>query len=400
MVQYDKYILNALIDSYENSVLFTETNKVKLDIKFVFNKKNIPVYFDESSSEYERIHVIVENLQHKGFVNVFWKQQGFLSKVTLQLEMLEAIYAYLHRKPKKMQIMDAKTVLLEYRNSYTTTVITRFLEYLSVRIDNNQSVKEYMDITDLQQFQLVVKAITAIEENDTPRYVREFSIATFQDSKIFEKIKGKVIRVFRDFADTFADKEEEEILAEYNIYHTPNYVYLKGNVMLSIEDQTIPLHAMTQGIGISGEDIEKCSLVECSSITSVMTIENLTSFFRCNRKRCLMIYLGGYHNSIRRRLLNQIYQSLPDVEYYHFGDIDAGGFDIYRDLKEKTGIPFKMYKMDLDTLKEYERFAKPLTKNDRERLEKLVSKVDKESVTELVEYMLKHNIKLEQECIL
>lgn len=400
MVQYDKYILNALIDSYENSVLFTETNKVNLDIRFAFNRKNIPVYFDESSSEYERIHAIVENLQYRGFVNVFWKQQGILSKVTLQLEMLEAIYAYLNRRPKKMQIMDAKTVLSEYRNRYTTTVVTRFLEYLSVRIDNNQSVKEYMDIADLQQFQLLVKTINAIEGNDTPYYMREFSIATFQDSKIFEKIKGKVIRVFRDFSDTFADKEEEEILAEYNIYHTPNYVYLKGDVRISIKDQTISLNAMTQGIGISGEDIEKCSLVECSSITSVMTIENLTSFFRCNQKRCLMIYLGGYHNSIRRRLLNQIYQSLPDVDYYHFGDIDAGGFDIYRDLKEKTGIPFKMYKMDLDTLKEYESFGKPLTKNDRERLEKLMSKADEESVTELVEYMLKHDIKLEQECIL
>lgn len=40
-----------------------------------------------------------------------------------------------------------------------------------------------------------------------------------------------------------------------------------------------------------------------------------------------MIYLGGCHNSVRRKLLKLLYQDFPEVEYLHFGDIDVGGFD-------------------------------------------------------------------------
>ncbi|OLR59402.1 hypothetical protein BHF70_07075 [Anaerostipes sp. 494a] len=33
------------------------------------------------------------------------------------------------------------------------------------------------------------------------------------------------------------------------------------------------------------------------------------------------------------------------AEYLHFGDIDAGGYEIYENLCRKTGIPFGMYRL-------------------------------------------------------
>ena len=76
--------------------------------------------------------------------------------------------------------------------------------------------------------------------------------------------------------------------------------------------------------------------------------------------------------------------------------MDAGGFEIYRDLCEKTGIPFEMYHMNLDILREYEKYGKTLTDNDRKRLEAMQGQED---LQELIAYMLEHNVKLEQECI-
>lgn len=111
----------------------------------------------------------------------------------------------------------------------------------------------------------------------------------------------------------------------------------------------------------------------------------------------LVVYLGGYHNTVRRRLLQEIYASIPEISYYHFGDIDAGGFEIYRDLCQKTGIPFSMYHMDLVTLKRYEGFGKELTQNDRKRLENM-TEID--GLRDIVAYMLEHSVKLEQECIM
>lgn len=113
-----------------------------------------------------------------------------------------------------------------------------------------------------------------------------------------------------------------------------------------------------------------------------------------------MVYLGGYHNSVRRKLLEILYRELPDAEYLHFGDIDVGGFEIYRDLCRKTGIPFKTYHMGIEELERYRRFTQPLTDNDRKRLELLLEKAKKNGEdTRVLQYMKETGRKLEQEAV-
>ena len=202
------------------------------------------------------------------------------------------------------------------------------------------------------------------------------------------------------FGEECKEKELDEILAEYGIYHTPNYVYFKGNVSLAIGDNEYRIGELHQGIGISGEDIERICFQDVTQIRKVITIENLTTFFRWEEPESFMIYLGGYHNSVRRALLKKIYDTLPKVDYYHFGDIDVGGFLIYEDLCQKTGIPFKLYRMDLDTLRQYEKYAKVLTDNDRVRIEKILRENPGTEYAVVLEYMLAEDIKLEQECLI
>lgn len=48
--------------------------------------------------------------------------------------------------------------------------------------------------------------------------------------------------------------------------------------------------------------------------------------------------------------------------------------------------------MDVDTLKKYDIYTKKLTKNDRKRLKSMKN-------NEVITYMLKNNVKLEQEII-
>ena len=157
------------------------------------------------------------------------------------------------------------------------------------------------------------------------------------------------------------------------------------------------LSLLKQGIGVSGEDMMSIQFSDLGRIKKVITIENLTSFFRYWEENSLIIYLGGYHNSIRRNLLKMVYEAIPDAKYYHFGDIDAGGFSILLDLRNKTGIPFLSYHMDLDTLKQYSRYGKNLKESDRKRLEKMCNN---EEFSEVISFMLEEDIKLEQECII
>lgn len=401
MVHYDRRILNALLDSYERSLLFTGENKVMVNIDFPFTKKRIPEYFEESSLLYEDIHVCMEDMENRGFLKIEWKKERknhIITKVVLRIEMLMEIYEYLGRIPRSDLLKRNQKLLQEAWKKFDTPICRSFLSYLQERIKENKSVKEYIELSDLKATEKLIKTIFLIEQNKKQCYVREFSIDHFSNSKSFEDICGSIVKVMHTFGNNFKEKTLEDILAEYGIYNTPNYVYFKGDITLMINGKALSIGALHQGVGISGEDISQIQWKDFQNIKKVITIENLTTFYRWNLEDGLIIYLGGYHNSVRRTLLQSLYQSMPQAKYSHFGDIDVGGFEIYEDLCVKTQIPFQLYKMDLDTLKRHEQYGRKLTENDKKRIFNLLEK-RKIDYDQVLRYMLEHDVKLEQECI-
>ena len=405
MVQYDRKVLNHLLDTYENSLLSKGVNKRTIQIEFRFTKTSIPAYFDESSDEYESIHVLMKSLENKALIQIIWKdnkQDYLIQKVRLITDHIEEAYRYVGRKPKRV-LEEENTVLLkkyiDLKSSVEaeTPITVAFAKFLLERIENHQTVKEYIDLENKKETDRFLQACVLVEQNKKPCYIREFSIVHFQDSKYFEQIEGRVAKIFRHFSREYEDMDTLEILAEYGIYRTPNYVYFKGDARISIGEEIVDLSLLKQGIGVSGEDMMSIQFSDLGRIKKVITIENLTSFFRYWEENSLIIYLGGYHNSIRRNLLKMVYEAIPDAKYYHFGDIDAGGFSILLDLRNKTGIPFLSYHMDLDTLKQYSRYGKNLKESDRKRLEKMCNN---EEFSEVISFMLEEDIKLEQECII
>lgn len=398
MVQYDRKVLNHLLDAYENSLLSTGENKRTIQIEFRFTKTSIPSYFDESSDEYENIHVLMKLLESKNLIRIIWKdnkQDYVIRKVRLTADHIEEAYQYVGRKPKRGLEEENAALLQKYLN-VEAPVTAAFARYLLERLQTHKSVKEYIELENGKETEEFLRACVLVEQNRKPCYIREFSIRHFQDSKYFERIESRIAKVFRQFSEEYMEMDTLELLAEYGIYRTPDYVYFKGDAGISIGGKTIDLSLLRQGIGISGEDLSSIRFSDLSRVKKVITIENLTSFFRYWEEDSLFIYLGGYHNRIRRTLLKMIYETIPNAEYYHFGDIDAGGFSILLDLRKKTGIPFLSYHMDLDTLKQYMQYGKCLTESDQKRLRKIGKEKE---FCEIIGFMLEKNIKLEQECI-
>lgn len=90
--------------------------------------------------------------------------------------------------------------------------------------------------------------------------------------------------------------------------------------------------------------------------------------------------------------------SNKEARYYHFGDIDAGGFGIHQNLYEITGVNFELFGMSVEELrnKEFATCLHQLTTNDRIRLQEL-KKI--KVYEEVISYMLQNNVKLEQEIV-
>ena len=227
--------------------------------------------------------------------------------------------------------------------------------------------------------------------------LRRFSAMYLNDSKRLEKMESKIISIIKLFGGFELDSEEN-ILENFNIYKNPSFVILKGVGKFKINNQFIDLKLLGSELLLSGNQIE---MVEVNGLDckEVITVENLTSFYDYPETDRCVIYLGGFHNRIRKKLLCKMYEFDKNISFYHSGDIDAGGFYILNHLIEDTDIPFKGRNMDVLTLEEYSDFTVTLTDKEKERISKLRNIGNLCEYKEVFDYMLKKGVKLEQENI-
>lgn len=413
MKRYDERILNSLLDKYENSLLYTGQNQRKQNISFSIKKNTLPEYFDETSMQFELVHAQLEELEQKGFVRLIWqkgKAGHILERCLLQTECADEIYAYLQRRTRKQKEEDVLYICRENRGRHP--VVDAFLHYVEERIGQGMSAAQYVDMNCPQALAERCELVVHILENQSEIFLREFSVRYLKDSKAAEKeIVGAAGIIARFYpGDALAELTAEQVLEEFNIFKNPSWVMVKGSgrFMLlqkgeggqdaaDMPGSRICLNALRGGIGLSSQDIGIVCWDESSPVSQIVTIENLTSFHRWQEEDTLAIYLGGYHNRTKRQFLQELYQVFPKCEYAHFGDLDCGGFQIWKDLCRKTGIPFKTRYMDRDTYLRFCGNGKDLTEHDRKELQRMMEDPFFAGQRKLFETMLEVGKKVEQE---
>ena len=387
MRNYKEAILSKLIDKYEHSKSFVGNNKVNQNFSLQLSKE-FPEYCDDSKiQEIKAIDAAVSDLTEAEFITCTKQKNGVISSVTLNARATDNVYVFLKRKPKR----DINSEIVELLNDYSrkNEILNAYCSRQLERISANKSIEHFKG--DIKEYKQVLRVLVEIFNVTQETFKRDFSIKLFGDSKAFEKIRGTVVSILNEYGDF---PEKETILEDLNIVSNPGHVFFKGNGILKISGQTINLELIDGDIAVSSALLKKIDSIEVTGC-NVVTIENLTTFNAYIPNQELVIYLGGYHNAARRMFIKKTYELNPDKQYYHFGDIDAGGFYILLHLREKTGVPFTPLHMDVDTLIKYNQYTKKLTENDRIRLKNL----DNGEFREVVSYMLKHNCKLEQESL-
>lgn len=98
----EKKILNHLIDKYENSKSFTNTNKVNQHFRVKITRL-FPKYADQSDYEtFSSINESISFLERKGYVKAEIKRANVCESVCLNTDMLDEVYEYLGRIPKRI----------------------------------------------------------------------------------------------------------------------------------------------------------------------------------------------------------------------------------------------------------------------------------------------------------
>ena len=402
-------VLHYLLDQYEQSKSFLGENKVSQSFS-VNIVKLFPKYEDDA--EYDlfcEVNESLKELESRGLVTLVGKKRnGVLEKAVLNKEALNECYERLRRVPKKSEHQWLEDVWKRMEAELAAKGGTLYLplyQYFAAqreKLAKNQKVEYYSD--EHREYEDLLLLVTAVLENKDEIFIRDFSKHLFKDSKRAEQLKSKAQSLLFQYGDF---EEKDSVFEECGVVQTPTYVMMKGNGCLTLSGQTLDLSKLEGDIALSTASLKELIRVEVFG-SRVVTVENLTSFHDYSLKDDFVIYLGGFHNRVKREFLTFLYEQNKEKEYRHFGDIDAGGFYILEHLKRRTGIAFRSLWMDEEVLERNRNQANELTKNDRARIEKLLLMLDAhaeeaslwEDYRGVLRMMLSEGIKLEQEGIL
>ncbi len=390
---FEKNILNKLLDKYEKSKLSKGGTAINRSIKLTTKDDVLSSYTSFDSYKYSDDNdAVIKKLESQGFIKAEFNNDTFKS-LTLNLDNVDDVYDYLNRSKPLDELAKIRMVLSKY---YFDNFMGLFLDYVETYLNEKYDYpKIYFNNAD--QLDLLLNIFDKLLGLTEEIKKRDFSVRYLGDSKIFESVQGKVVKILKDFDGNDYDSDED-VLASYNIVKNSSYAMVKNNLVLKINNSIIDLNDLGYELSLSDEMIKNVILLD-SQVSKVITVENLTTFYSLNDSDTVIIYLAGFHNHTKQSLLLKIYEKYPNAEYLHFSDIDAGGFLIFNNLIEKTGIPFKPFRMNVEELKSNLSNLKHLTDNDVKRLNKMMSDARFNIFHEVISYMLENDVKLEQELL-
>lgn len=397
-LNWEEKILEYLVNNYRNSKKDVGDNKInrrtqvkpeKLYMKYRANDGNFDVI--------DAINCTVDKLSKKGFLTYDQEKFGTQLKcIYLVDEQITQVEDYLYNKynfiSKGMKREAVQKIIAKY--SDLSSICSIECNLLQQDLNRNKIPANYDALSP------IFDALVFIENNQTELFVREASMKIYGDSKYFEdNTMISVCQRLRKHRNMPCGSEElmDEVLVEYGIKKEPQKLCFKGNFIISVAGKELDFSLFPGGIELDAKSLEKITSIKIGA-AKFMTIENRTSYLRYSALDTVTFYLGGYANRFQRDFIKKVYKDNPDLEFLHFGDIDAGGFWIHNNLCEITGVKFKTFCMSKYELsqKEYEHCLHPLTDTDITRLMELKQV---ESYADTIQHMIRNNIKLEQEIV-
>lgn len=338
MNDYEEKMLLLLVEKYRKSKKDSGTGRINRRTQI----KPIELYrgYNRNDGDLEQINAINETAskyREKGFLTFEMKKfSNEISSIYLVDEKVEEAERYLtehYQYESKHEKMKQVKKIIEQYSGYSP-VADRECAKLQASLDKNVVPKDY------EQTKEVLRALIFIERNERPLYVREASMLIYGSSKYLEDNTLDVVcGLIRKFRGKPCEENElpDEILSDYRIVKETQKICLKGDIVIVKSGKTLELGSFRSGVEFYADELDEIERITVNN-QRFITVENKTSYMRCGEADTAYFYLGGYANRFQRDFLKMIYGDNPGVQYFHFGDIDAGGFYIHENLCRITEI--------------------------------------------------------------
>ncbi|SCZ81028.1 Wadjet anti-phage system protein JetD domain-containing protein [Acidaminobacter hydrogenoformans] len=424
-MRLEKQVLNQLIDKYERSRHVFEAASSR---RVILNAREIKLYQSGSYSDKQAVHLAVEDLRSRGFVDYQWvafEEGNLLDKLFLNLGQLEAAYDFLGRMPLLRQLEEAGQALaaLDSALPWVEAYQTEMLRCLSEERRFHRLLPQEPDKLGLLLD--TFKGLGEISELTE----RIFSTRYLGNSKTFERsVRSRLVTILKAYLDP--EMEEDQLLASVGIVRNYDELLLKGELSILLDGQWLDLSRFSYGTSLNSESIRRLEAIEVRSGT-VLTIENKAVYYEYIKHAPedeIVIYLGGFFGKYTRLFMEKLRDAaststvtIPMVtkpttatvltdsaltaktskkpQYRHWGDIDLGGFMIYDTLKVILGEGLTPLYMDLETLQNNADQAMDFGEDYAARLGGYIERNPETEFAEVIRYMLAHRVRLEQEAL-
>ena len=127
-------------------------------------------------------------------------------------------------------------------------------------------------------------------------------------------------------------------LEDFGILHKPRAVTFHGPLKLSVNGGDLDFSCLPGPLSLSESNLNQSSNLSTTA-SLCLSIENEDVFHElAQRNPGVILILTSYPGAAVRKLFSLLPLTL---DFYHFGDSDPSGFDILRDLREKTHRPIQ-----------------------------------------------------------
>ena len=412
-MNYKQIILNALLDKYEKSKSYLcDVNR-----RIIIKADNLKQYNVENYDDKLVFHNSVKELNRKNLIDFSWQkyeEDNILNEIWLIKENVDKSYNEIDRNNPKQAYQEV-LIYLE-KSKFRMQWIIHFCDEMKKYMIKNQKENVLLPRNKAKEVLVALQEIDNMQINENEKNIlkRTFSMKCYHDSKFFEKnIESILIKIIKkyyinvDSENILEEISDNDVLAQIGIVKYPEVIEFCGNMSCEINGEKHVFSSITKGSYINEYAIQNISNIHLINVSKIIFIENKSNYIDYieNKKEDeFVIYHGGFYSPIKGKFFEKIYKGSKEAEtkptYYHWSDIDIGGFKIYTRLRDSIIPEVLPYRMDKNTLIENKVYWKLFDNKYSELLEKLKQEEKYSIFFEVIDFMLENSVRLEQESMI
>ncbi len=412
-MDYKKVLLNKLLDKFERSTSYlNEGSSRRVLIKLC--SKEFPEYDIEKSEIKELINSIVRELEAQELVGFEWlkfEKGNIIEKVWLRPETINLAYKEAGRPLKSGRAFAIFKMVQELKTSISLPWISKYLEETESNIETYKCSTPLLP-DDEKSARAILDALKAIDDQNNEEVLeRVFSLRCFGDSKFFEKnVRKKVVSIIKNYLlcdyDYIEPPTEDEILAQVGIVKSPKQIDFCGGIIGKLAGENIDFSPFKHGITINSYTVKELEISSLKSVQKVLFVENKANYIdyvlKKKNENELVIFHGGFYSPVKGLFLKKVYEAGCKIKipFYHWGDIDIGGFRIFKRLKTNIIPALKPLLMDKEAFLSREQYWIKFDEKYGSILEEMLGKEEYLEFHDVISSMLEVKSKLEQEAFL